>query len=67
MSVTPNQIVGEKIKMIRRQRRIEDLAPLAKISVATWYRYELGQVDISVSRLFQIADVLGVKPGRLLA
>lgn len=60
-------IVGANIRKLRKSRGAsqEDLAAEAEIAMRHLGFIERGQVNASVEVIGQIADALGVNPGRL--
>jgi transcriptional regulator with XRE-family HTH domain len=60
--------VGQKIKQLRTIKGFsqEDMADKLHISWATYSRIERGKVDITLSRLIQIAKVLKVNLSELI-
>lgn len=59
---------GKKIKMLRRQKKWaqKDMAGMLDISVPAYSKIECEITDINITRLMQVAEVLGVEPGALL-
>lgn len=57
-----NQLVGTKIKSIRLERKLtrEQVARKIKVCQQTVEKYEKGLIEISISRLIQISNVLNV-------
>ena len=54
--------IGQKIKFMRNTRHISssDLAKELNITRQQLQKYEIGEVDIKVDRLYEIANLLGV-------
>ncbi|ACU05317.1 MULTISPECIES: helix-turn-helix domain-containing protein [Pedobacter] len=63
-----NDSTGKKIKMLRRQKKWaqKDMAGMLDISVPAYSKIECEITDINITRLIQVADVLGVEPCTLL-
>lgn len=59
--------IGERIKLLRKQKGLSqsELARLLGKSLRTVQKYESGEIDVSVSYVFQISDVLEVPPAYL--
>lgn len=60
--------IGAKIKYYRKKQglRITDLAKMICKTPATVSKYESGQIAIDIVTLYEIAQVLGVQPEKLL-
>jgi transcriptional regulator with XRE-family HTH domain len=56
--------VGQKIKQLRTLRRMSqtDVARKLDLSFQQVQKYEIGSNRVSASRLFELAQVLGVEP-----
>jgi transcriptional regulator with XRE-family HTH domain len=56
--------IGEKIRHFRELKNYsqENMAEMLQISVKAYARIERNQTDVSISRLNQIANVLGANP-----
>jgi transcriptional regulator with XRE-family HTH domain len=63
-----NDSTGKKIKMLRRQKKWaqKDMAGMLEISVPAYSKIECEITDINITRLTQVAGVLGVEPSTLL-
>lgn len=61
-------IMGKRIKEIRLKKKItqQQLAEKLDVSVSTISRIERGDFKISLSRLNEISEFLGVKEGQIL-
>jgi len=61
-------IIGSRIQTIRKKKRITQatLAEALEVSVSTISRIERGDLKISLPRLNQISERLGVKEGEIL-
>lgn len=57
--------VGGRVRVLREAAHVtqRDLAASAGISRTTLNRFEVGLTDLHLSRLFVIAEALGVEPG----
>jgi len=60
--------IGKKIRQVRNDKGLSQLqiAKKLKITVPALSKIELGQTDINLSRLAQIADVLEISLAELL-
>ncbi|WP_297488625.1 helix-turn-helix domain-containing protein [Acidocella sp.] len=65
---TPAQILGRKIRALRREAglSLRELGAAVGVSLVQLQRYETGVSPLSTSRLLLISTVLGVRPGSLL-
>ncbi|BAU51939.1 helix-turn-helix domain-containing protein [Mucilaginibacter gotjawali] len=56
--------IGEKIRLKRLEKRLsqENMAFDLDISQAAYSKIELGQTDLTVRRIFAIAEILEVSP-----
>jgi transcriptional regulator with XRE-family HTH domain len=56
--------IGEKIRLKRLEKRLsqENMAFELDISQAAYSKIELGQTDLTISRIFEIAEILEVSP-----
>ena len=63
-----NESTGKKIKMLRRQKKWaqKEMAGMLEISVPAYSKIECEITDINITRLMQVATVLGVEPSSLL-
>lgn len=63
-----NEIIGLKLKALRESRRysLEDLAKLVGKSRKTIFKYEQGDISISVDNLKSILVVYGITVGKFL-
>nr|WP_121271890.1 helix-turn-helix transcriptional regulator [Pedobacter schmidteae] len=63
-----NARIGQKIKMLRRQKKWaqKDMADKLEISVPAYSKIECEITDINITRLMQVATVLEVDPCTLL-
>jgi len=63
-----NESTGKKIKMLRRQKKWaqKEMAGMLEISVPAYSKIECEITDINITRLMQVAMVLGVKASSLL-
>lgn len=54
--------IGDNIRKYRKRRRLTmaDAAVEAGVDRGTWWRWESGQTNLSVSRLVEIAAVLRI-------
>ncbi|TAF33914.1 MAG: XRE family transcriptional regulator [Cytophagales bacterium] len=61
-------LIGNKIRHIRELKDYtqEFLAETLQISQSSYARIETGTTDLTITRLYQISDVLGVTPSELL-
>lgn len=61
-------IIGERLKKARTQKKLtqEKLAEKLDVSIAFLSRIERGNSHISLKRLSEICDILGVKEGYIL-
>lgn len=61
-------VIGNRIKNIRKKKKITQatLAETLEVSVSTISRIECGTLKISLTRLNQISEILGVKEGEIL-
>lgn len=61
-------VIGSRIKTIRKKKKITQatLAETLNVSVSTISRIECGTLRISLPRLNQISETLGVKEGEIL-
>lgn len=61
-------IIGNRIQTIRKRKRITQatLAEALNVSVSTISRIERGDLKVSLPRLNQISEALGVKEGEIL-
>jgi transcriptional regulator with XRE-family HTH domain len=59
--------VGSRIRLFRAQNRLSqvELAEKVGVSFQAIQKYETGEIRISASRLYEVAQVLGVTPGSL--
>lgn len=53
--------VGERIRALRGDRTIAQMATSADVSYNTWWRYEAGMFKPSLDQLAKVADALEVK------
>lgn len=60
--------IGENIRSLRRKRnwRQVEIANKLELSIPAFSKIETGATDISISRLFQIADILQVSVYEIL-
>lgn len=63
-----NEMIGLKLKALRESRRysLEDLAKLVGKSRKTIFKYEQGDISISVDNLKSILVVYGITVGKFL-
>lgn len=63
-----NDSTGKKIKILRRQKKWaqKEMAGMLDISVPAYSKIECEITDINITRLIQVAEVLGVEPCTLL-
>lgn len=56
--------IGEKIRLKRLEKRLsqENMAFELDISQAAYSKIELGQTDLTIRRIFEIAEILEVSP-----
>lgn len=61
-------LIGNKIRHIRELKDYtqEFLAETLQISQSSYARIETGTTDLTITRLYQISDVLGVTPSEFL-
>lgn len=59
--------VGSRIRYFRAQNRLSQMELAARVGVSfqAIQKYETGEIRISASRLYEVAQVLGVPPGSL--
>ncbi len=64
MSTQPLKAFGERIRTIRKEQGIaqEALAVLAGLDRSYMGRVERGETNISLTKIYQISDALGVNP-----
>lgn len=64
-----NESIGARIRQLRLRKfgPQREIAKLLDISIPGYYKIEAGITDINLSRLIQIAAILEVKPGALIA
>ncbi len=64
-----NQTIGRRIKEVRLERKLsrEQVARRCEVCQQTIEKYEKGKIEISVSRLIRIANILNVGIMYLLA
>lgn len=69
MSTLINRGPAEKIRLQRLQRGLsqENMADLLNLSTTAYGDIERGKTDLTLSRLAQIANVLGISPISLLS
>ena len=62
------KLIGSRLKQARLNKKLtqESLAELLDVSVAFLSRVERGSLDISLKRLSQICEILGVTEGNIL-
>jgi len=58
----------KKLRLARKARGLTQAQAAELLGVAsnTWSRWERGEIELSVSRIRQIAEALRCKPGDLL-
>ena len=56
--------LGEKIKFLRKRKgyKQQDLADILDKSLRTIQKYESGEIDVSISTIYQLAEVLDTTP-----
>ena len=61
-------MIGNKLKELRKAKSItqSELAKLLHTNQTMIHRYESDKQDMTISRLFEIAKALNVKPSELL-
>jgi transcriptional regulator with XRE-family HTH domain len=59
-----NKIIGHKIRVLRTNKRLNQhaMAKHLKLSIAAYSNLETGKIEITVSKIYQISEMLGVKP-----
>lgn len=62
------KLIGSRLKQARLNKKLtqESLAEILDVSVAFLSRVERGSLDISLKRLSQICEILGVTEGNIL-
>lgn len=62
------KLIGSRLKKARLDKKLtqENLAEILDVSVAFLSRVERGSLDISLKRLSQICEILGVTEGNIL-
>lgn len=62
------KLIGSRLKQARLSKKLtqESLAEILDVSVAFLSRVECGSLDISLKRLSQICEILGVTEGDIL-
>lgn len=62
------KLIGSRLKQARLNKKLtqESLAEMLDVSVAFLSRVERGSLDISLKRLSQICEILGVTEGNIL-
>ena len=62
------KLIGSRLKQARQKKKLtqENLAEMLDVSIAFLSRVECGSLDISLKRLSQICEILGVTEGAIL-
>jgi len=60
--------IGDNIKKFRELKSItrEQLASDLKMSISNYSKIERGEIDLTISRIYEIANVLGVDVAQIL-
>lgn len=67
METDLKKIVGERLKVLRMEKRMtqEEMGERLNLSTSAYCKLEYGETDLTLTRLNQIAEALGITPSDL--
>ena len=61
-------MLGKKIKELRKLKKYsqQEMADLLEVKKITYFKYENGEIEVPLSKLLKISEILNVTPNDLL-